>query len=132
MSAGPRRRTLLAAGAAGGLGLLAGGCSPAQAPLPPAQWVGASHARGHRLRENTALPGPAVQRRAAVLVLGGGVAGLAAARGFMRRGVDDVQLLELEDAAGGNSRGHVLGGMACPLGAHYLPLPGPQAHEVSE
>ncbi|MBA4178877.1 MAG: hypothetical protein C0505_20335, partial [Leptothrix sp. (in: Bacteria)] len=30
------------------------------------------------------------------------------------------------------SRGHVLGGMACPLGAHYLPLPGPQAREVGE
>ena len=50
----------------------------------------------------------------------------------MRRGVDDVHVLELEDAPGGNSRGHVLGGIACPLGAHYLPLPGPQAREVGE
>ncbi|MET0348871.1 MAG: FAD-dependent oxidoreductase, partial [Rhizobacter sp.] len=38
-------------------------------------------------------------------------------------GIDDVQLLELEDAAGGNSRGHRLAGMGCPLGAHYLPVP---------
>ena len=96
------------------------------------QWVGASHARGHRLRSAAALPPAAVQRRAGVLVVGGGVAGLAAARGFLQRGVQDVHLLELEDAPGGNSRGHQLAGMACPLGAHYLPVPGAQAREVSE
>ncbi|MCW5637282.1 MAG: FAD-dependent oxidoreductase, partial [Rubrivivax sp.] len=64
--------------------------------------------------------------------LGAGVAGLAAARAFRRAGVDDVHVLELEDTAGGNARAHALGGTACPLGAHYLPLPGPQAHEVRE
>ncbi|KPF43205.1 fumarate reductase, partial [beta proteobacterium AAP51] len=79
-----------------------------------------------------ALPPPAVQRRVGALVLGGGVAGLAAARALRQQGVQDLHLLELEDSPGGNSRGHQLGGMACPLGAHYLPLPGPQAHEVSQ
>jgi hypothetical protein len=67
-----------------------------------------------------------------VLVVGAGIAGLAAARAFARAGVDDVQVLELEDQPGGNSRSHVLGGMACPLGAHYLPLPAPESHEVAE
>ncbi len=132
MSDGPgpglRRRTLLAAGSAAAVAA----CVPAETPPPPAAWVGARHERGHRLRQTTALPAPAVQRRAAVLVLGGGIAGLAAARGLLRRGVQDLHLLELEDEAGGNARGQVLGGMACPLGAHYLPLPGPQAHEVAE
>ncbi len=135
MKATLRRRTLLTGGAA----LLAAGCTPPAASpplpspsLPPAQWVGANHARGHRLRSSDALPPPAVQRRAAALVLGGGVAGLAAARGLLRRGVQDVHLLELEDEPGGNSRGHRLAGMACPLGAHYLPLPGAPAREVSE
>ena len=33
-------------------------------------------------------------------------------------------VLELEDRAGGNSRGHAMAGMRCPLGAHYLPVPG--------
>ncbi len=97
-----------------------------------ATWVGASHARGHRLRSSDALPAPAVQRQAAVLIVGAGIAGLSAARAFTQAGVDDVQLLELEDSAGGNSRGHQVAGMACPLGAHYLPLPGPQSHEVSD
>ena len=113
--------------------LLAAGCEGRDAvPLPPAQWVGASFERGHRLRSMGALPAPAVHKRAAVLIVGGGIAGLAAARGFMKRGIDDVHLLELEDSAGGNSRGHVMGGMACPLGAHYLPLPAPESHEVAE
>lgn len=124
-----RRRTVLAGSAA----LLAAGCTPpAASSLPPVQWVGASHARGHRLRSSDTLSAPAVQRRAGALVLGGGVAGLAAARGLLRRGVQDLHLLELEDQPGGNSRGHQLAGMACPLGAHYLPLPGVQAREVSE
>jgi monoamine oxidase len=73
-----------------------------------------------------------VTRRASVLIVGAGVAGLAAARALARSGVDDVHLLELEDVPGGNSRGHAMAGQGCPLGAHYLPLPGPAAHEVSE
>ena len=71
-------------------------------------------------------------RRANVLVVGAGIAGLAAARALGRSGIDDVHVFDLEDAAGGNSRGHSMGGMACPLGAHYLPLPGEQATEVAQ
>ena len=123
-----RRRTVLAGSAA----WWAAGCTPqGESPSAPVSWVGASPARGHRLRKHDALPPVAVQHRAGALVLGGGVAGLAAARGYLQRGVHDVHLLELEDQPGGNSRAHQLGGMACPLGAHYLPLPGPQAREVS-
>ncbi len=124
------RRTLLATAA---LGLA--GCAPREAAVPPAAWVGARHERGHRLRDLAAAPtwpADAMARKAAVLIVGAGVAGLAAARAFARTGIDDVQVLELEDQAGGNSRGHVLGGIACPLGAHYLPLPTPESHEVTE
>jgi len=66
------------------------------------------------------------------VVVGGGIAGLACARELARGGVDDVHIIELEDTAGGNSRGHRLAGMACPLGAHYLPVPGETAVEVIE
>ena len=129
------RRALLGAGA-----VALAGCKPLRdVPPPPAQWLGAGHARGHRLRDaggvaakSGNLPAPAVQRRAQVVIAGAGIAGLAAARAFARAGVADVHLLELEDQPGGNSRGHVLAGMACPLGAHYLPLPGPQTREVAE
>jgi len=112
----------------------------ASAPLSKADqgwratWVGTSTARGHRLREAKSgnWPAPAVQRRCSVLIVGGGIAGLAAARAFTRAGHDDVHLLELEDQPGGNSRAHQLAGLACPIGAHYLPLPGVHAREVSE
>jgi len=125
---------------AGAAALPLAGCSrrdarPALPPLPAARWIGARHERGHRLHAAAgmaAMAWPPATRRAAVLIVGAGIAGLAAARAFMRRGVDDVHLLELEDAAGGNARGHRLGGLACPLGAHYLPLPPPEAPEVAE
>ncbi len=99
----------------------------------PTTWVGTDHERGHRFRQPwTGAPKPALQRRAQVLILGAGIAGLAAARAFMQRGMADVHVLDLADAPGGNSRGHRLAGMACPLGAHYLPWPTDSAHEVRD
>jgi len=93
-------------------------------------WVGVSVERGHRLRNPPPKTGDGPLRRTDVLIIGGGVAGLACARALSRAGVNDLALLELEDQAGGNSRGHKIAGMPCPLGAHYLPLPGPEAPEV--
>ncbi len=95
-------------------------------------WIGASHARGHRVRDRETTSTAAARQRTDVVIVGGGVSGLACARALARSGIDDFVLLELEDSVGGNSRGHVLGGSRCPLGAHYLPLPGPDAHEVRE
>lgn len=111
------------------LGLLAGGCTP-EAPALQGGWVGTHPERGHRLRgELPTADGPL--RKASVVIVGAGIAGLACARALAQRGVDDIALLDLEDSAGGNSRGHTLAGAPCPLGAHYLPLPGEQAREVS-
>ena len=133
MSAALTRRLWLgAAASSAALGLI--GCARDGDARWTARWIGAAHERGHRLRETKsgATPAPAVTKRAGVLVAGGGIAGLAAARALRRAGLDDVQLLELEDTPGGNSRGHAIGGIACPLGAHYLPTPGEAAHEVAE
>ena len=134
MTAGLTRRRLLTATAAAAPSVwLGAGCTPTDVPPPPAAWVGASFSRGHRLRAATALPATAaVHRKATVLIVGGGIAGLAAARAFNAQGVDDIALLELEDQPGGNSRGHTLAGMACPMGAHYLPMPTPESREVSD
>jgi len=109
-------------------------CRRAAEPHYDGGWVGAQHERGHKLRDlkSGGLPQPTVQRRVGVLIVGAGVAGLACARALAKGNVDDVHLLDLEDAAGGNSRGHQIAGMACPLGAHYLPVPGEQATEVVE
>ncbi|HCX80307.1 MAG: fumarate reductase [Curvibacter sp. RIFCSPHIGHO2_12_FULL_63_18] len=95
-------------------------------------FTGIAHERGHRLRDTTTWPTPAVTHRTHTVIAGGGVAGLAAARALRLRGQDDFALLELEDSAGGNARGGTVGGMACPLGAHYLPLPSDDAPEVQD
>ena len=125
-----RRRTLLAGAALAPLAA----CTRGELQAYGGGWVGADAERGHALRDRKAggLPAPSATRRAGAIVVGAGVSGLAAARALAAAGIDDVQLLELEDEAGGNSRGHQLGGMRCPLGAHYLPLPGEQAVEVIE
>jgi len=135
-----RRRIVLGSAAAGALPWLGlTGCTRSDPPKPvEAGWVGASHERGHLLlsglpaTKSGALPAPSVLHRCAAIVVGGGIAGLAAARTLARAGVDDLQLLELEDSTGGNSRGHTLAGMRCPLGAHYLPVPGERAEDVIE
>ncbi|GAP35490.1 NAD(P)/FAD-dependent oxidoreductase [Piscinibacter sakaiensis] len=136
--AAPRRGLLRAAAGAvagrvaarlGAPGLAAAalaGCARPPA-LPPGDWVGADAARGHALRDGVPRPVAAPDlRRADTVIVGAGVAGLACARALRQRGREDIAVLELEDQAGGNARAHAMGGMACPLGAHYLPLPDPR------
>jgi len=120
-------------------GLLATGLVACQSPTPvdlPGGFTGVDMARGHALRQQwddkALLPTPSAVRRTQVLIAGAGVAGLAAARALRLAGIEDFALLELERQPGGNSRGAMVGGMACPLGAHYLPLPGDDAQEVQD
>lgn len=119
-----RRRTVL--GAAAGLPVL-GACTREAEARWSGGWVGSHPERGHAWRDGrlaaTAAAEPA--RRVAVAIVGAGIAGLSAARGLQRAGIDDYAVFDLEDAAGGNSRGHAVAGLPCPLGAHYLPLPSP-------
>ncbi|KQO26729.1 fumarate reductase [Acidovorax sp. Leaf76] len=127
-----QRRHFLATGALATSAVLLPGCDEAPRTLQGG-FAGIDMQRGHALRDllkTGTLPEPTVLRRAQVIIAGGGVAGLAAARSLRLAGVDDFALLELEDSAGGNSRGGAVGGIACPLGAHYLPVPGDDAPEV--
>lgn len=119
------RRHAIAAGA----GLLAG-CEPPPVPEATGGFSGAALARGHLLREAREWPAPAVSRRVQVVVAGAGIAGLAAARALRQRRIEDFAVLDLEDAPGGNSRAGEIAGIACPLAAHYLPVPGDDAREV--
>jgi monoamine oxidase len=134
--AGPTRRDVLGASLAALAPLAA--CTRAEAPRHEGGWVGADAERGHLLRsgwpatKSGAPPEVAVTRRVGAVVVGGGIAGLGAARALLRAGVDDCRVLELEGSAGGNSRGHAMAGMRCPLGAHYLPVPSANASEVIE
>jgi hypothetical protein len=131
-----KRRQFLATGS-----LALAGCRSASREIDGG-FTGIGFERGHRLRPaSSGAPGtgqvppgegrptgsPGATRRVHTLIAGGGVAGLAAARALRQRGIDDFVVLELEDSAGGNSRGGQVNGIACPLGAHYLPVPGDEA-----
>ncbi len=126
-----KRRQVLGAAAATALV----GCRPESDQLAKITggFVGSSPEVGHILRDGK-LPqydGSSV-RKVHTLIAGGGVAGLSAARALRMQGVDDFVLLDLESEAGGNARGGSLAGMAHPLGAHYLPVPGDDAPEVQD
>ncbi len=95
-------------------------------------FTGIEHQRGHMLRDRSSGSTPPPLRKTNVVILGGGVAGLAAARALRLKGIEDFTLLELEDTVGGNSRGGAIKGINCPLGAHYLPLPSDDAPEVQD
>ena len=134
MTAWTLQRRQFVAGAAALATAALGGCDRAAPPLEGG-FTGIDMARGHHLRDllqTGSLPAPTLVRRAQVIIAGGGVAGLAAARSLRLAGVQDFALLELEDTAGGNSRGGSVGGIVCPLGAHYLPVPGDDAREVQD
>jgi hypothetical protein len=105
--------------------VLAAGCasSPVLRPLE-GSILGASATIGHRLRDGF-RPAPADDRwqDVGVVIVGGGIAGLSAAWRLKQAGFDDFVVLELEPCAGGTSMSGTLGGIPCPWGAHYLPVP---------
>ena len=125
MKSGLRRREVLGMSA-----LALAGCAPRQEIT--GGFTGINIERGHMLRDGKLPPAQGPVQRTRVLIAGGGIAGLAAARALRLSGIDDFRLLELEDQPGGNSRSGAVNGIACPLGAHYLPVPGNDAHEVQD
>ncbi len=134
------RRGFLAATAAGasvgaaGL-LLRGSTEPAarlrklRAEHIPGSIVGAHSKLGHRLREG-GFGEPTDSTKQSVVIVGGGISGLSAAWWLKRNGFRDFQLLELEEEVGGNSRFDRNSVSAYPWGAHYVPLPNPDATHV--
>ncbi len=91
--------------------------------------------RGHMLRDtrsSTTTGKTITARKTKIIIAGGGVAGLAAARALQLRGINDFVMLELDDRAGGNSKAGAVNGISCPLGAHYLPVPSEHEPQVAE
>jgi len=86
---------------------------------------------GHALRD-ASLPssGRAPRRRARVAIVGGGVSGLSAGWHLDALGEPDWLLLELAADVGGNARAGENSVSRYPWGAHYLPLPAPEAVHV--
>jgi len=119
----PTRRDLFAALFAAPVAA-AVGCGANSHPPLQGEFVGPASEWGHRLRDEPA-PTPAAEpaREVGVLIVGSGIAGLAAARRLRQAGFDDFLVCELETRAGGTSASGQSRVTAYPWGAHYLPVP---------
>jgi hypothetical protein len=93
--------------------------------------VGGNSPLGHALRDGK-LPPVSETAETGVVIVGGGIGGLAAARQLQRKGVTDFLLLELESRPGGNAISGENEVSAYPWGAHYVPITGSDATEVTE
>ncbi|MBI3299931.1 MAG: FAD-dependent oxidoreductase [Elusimicrobia bacterium] len=123
------RRALLAAGAAA-VGAAVWPWRDARGHIE-GSLLGPNKTAGHKLRAGS-LPAPSAFRKSAVLIAGGGAAGLSAARRLRQAGVEDFLVTELEPQAGGNARWGEGPVSAYPWGAHYLPLPDAGSNAVVE
>ena len=107
------------------LGWVVGQLGPGPKPVVGAR-VGASHARGHLLRDGP-LPTPSgPPENVDVVIVGAGVSGLSAAWRLASLGLS-VVVLELEPNIGGTSAWGSDGVVEHPWGAHYLPAPNVEA-----
>ena len=87
---------------------------------------------GHLIRDGRTTPRRLSIERSAVVIVGGGIAGLSAAWELQRRGMQDFVVLELLPQAGGNARSGENEVSRFPWAAHYVPVPDERATLVRE
>lgn len=96
------------------------------------EFVNESFQLGHMLRDRTPFPAPTKKEKFAIVIVGGGMAGLSAAWQLERRSFRDFVLLEMDKQPGGNSRWGENDITAYPWAAHYVPVPNAKATLVRE
>jgi len=125
-------REAAGSGASAGTGAASGAAAAAPKPvrIPPnpfeGLWLGDDFESGHRMRDAAALlgdvervaPAPAVD----VVVIGGGISGLVAARALAKAG-RAVRVLEQAPALGGNAKSVRWGDTEYAIGAAYFCRP---------
>ena len=108
------------------------GLAPKTDPRIGGSFVNDGAELGHRLRSRGPFRAPARRERVPLVIVGGGMAGLAAAWRLQKRGFRDFVLLEMEKQAGGVARWGENSITAFPWGAHYVPVPGPKSLLIRE
>lgn len=93
--------------------------------------VGANSKVGHLLRTGIKTE-PTQTKMIDTIIVGGGIAGLSAAWWFKKNNFNEFILFEMDDDFGGNSSSGSNAISKYPWGAHYVPLPGPEAQYVRE
>jgi hypothetical protein len=120
-------QSLAAAGATSAMGGLIS-CEPQKKIIGSVN--GPNLTLGHQLRSAISAT-PKKTTKKDFVIIGGGIAGLSAARQLVKQNVD-FALLELEKEPGGNSSYGNNQLTSYPLGAHYLPLPNLANHDLLE
>ena len=108
------------------------GLSRKGAPEIAGGFVDDDSATGHAIRDGKPFARAREQRRTPVAIVGGGIGGLSAGWRLDAMGMRDWLLLELGNATGGNARSGANEAGRFPWGAHYLPVPGPDATHVRQ
>jgi predicted NAD/FAD-binding protein len=115
-----RRNFIQTIAALTGIGYVLPGCKPKHAI--GGKIVGASASVGHLLRDKN-FGNPEIIEQKDIVIIGGGVSGLSAARHLHKNGLHNFVVLDLEEKMGGNaaSGNNTISGY--PWGAHYIPVP---------
>lgn len=67
-----------------------------------------------------------------VVIIGGGISGLSAARALTKNNIRNVLMIEMDSHLGGNSKWGENDYSQYPFGAHYLPIPNNHQKEITD
>jgi hypothetical protein len=124
-----RRSFLSMAGGVGAAAVTGAGFYRWQEITPTLHYPGRDE--GHFLRERRPLPAPSQVIDTDVMILGSGIAGLAAAWKLNKLGHTGALMIDGPQPFG-NAAGGRFGELAYPTGGHYLPLPSSDMRHVRE